>query len=42
MLPRVAELQASLTTAGSREALLRRVLAQASTPAAVFVFTALG
>ncbi|MDP1649431.1 MAG: amidase [Rubrivivax sp.] len=40
MLPPIPELQASLTAAGSHEALVRRVLAAATAPAAAFVCTA--
>ncbi len=41
MLPTIAALRRSLTTAGSHTALIEQVLAQAATPAAAAVFTAL-
>lgn len=41
MLPSVQELQASLARPGSHQALVERVLAEAATPAAAHVFTAL-
>ena len=41
MLPDIATLQASLAGPGAHEALLRRVLAEARTPAAAHVYTAL-
>lgn len=41
MLPDIATLQASLAGAGAREALLRRVLAEARAPAAAHAYTAL-
>ncbi len=41
MLPPIAELQATLTTPGSHAALLQRVLAEATGPAADAVYTAL-
>ena len=41
LLPPIATLQAELSAPGSREALVRRVLAQAREPAAAHVYTAL-